>query len=79
GQQKYHPQHLCKHLVQAIEFPSSKFFHQIYRRRTAPIYRHPELRDRTESSLGAGFLDADDGSITDGDDHVWLGDRAQLE
>ncbi len=79
GQQKYHPQHLCKHLVQAVTFPSTKFFHQVYRRCTSPIYLHPELRDKSDDLPMEPFADPDDGSITDGDDHVWLGDRGQLQ
>ncbi|KAI0753624.1 hypothetical protein C8Q74DRAFT_1162808, partial [Fomes fomentarius] len=80
GSQKYHPHHLCKHLVQAVALPPAKFWLQVYRRRTIPIYRHPVLRDITQpNATTATYHDADDGTISDGDDHVWLGDREQLK
>ena len=83
GQQKYHPQHLCKHLVQIVPPPPLIFWRQVIRRRAAPLYRHPALipidenldgRDGVSSSIYGSFHNPDDGSITDGDDHVWLGD-----
>lgn len=81
GQQKYNCFHLCKHLVQATQPPPSKFFHFIHRRRTQPLYRHQWLipkEDSGETSLAAAFLE-DNGSITDGDDHVWLGNTKELQ
>ena len=83
GQQKYHPQHLCKHLVQMVPPPPLTFWRQIIRRRTAPLYRHPVLIPRDEdldgcdgvsSGTNGSYYNPDDGSITDGDDHVWIGD-----
>ncbi|PIL26554.1 hypothetical protein GSI_12312 [Ganoderma sinense ZZ0214-1] len=78
GQQKYHPQHLCKHLVQAVPDPSLRFFQEVYRRRAVPIYRHRELRPRSQKDTDE-YLEADEGTVTDGDDHVWLGDRSILQ
>ncbi|KAF9556594.1 hypothetical protein CPC08DRAFT_641377, partial [Agrocybe pediades] len=87
GRQKYDRHHICKHLVQAVGNPSISFWQEIYRRRTAPLYRHPELVKANEDSedevafvLNAGrkkklLYNAPDGSISDGDDHVWVGDR----
>ena len=77
GQQKYHPQHLCKHLVQAVPDPSLRFFREVYQRRMTPIYRHPELRAKSQKELNS-YPETDEGTITDGDDHVWLGDQEQL-
>lgn len=76
GAQKYSPHLLCKHLVQAVSAPSPDFFVRVVRRRTVPFYRHPELCERGKAP--GAFVDPDDGCITDGDDHVWLGDRATL-
>ncbi|KAJ7880468.1 hypothetical protein B0H13DRAFT_2278738 [Mycena leptocephala] len=76
GQQKYDAYHLCKHLVQAVGVPSNTFWVQIYRRRTMPIYRHPELVPIGEPR--GTFNDLDDGCITDGDDVVWSGDKEVL-
>ncbi|KAI0042580.1 hypothetical protein FA95DRAFT_1456218, partial [Auriscalpium vulgare] len=74
GSQKFNTHHLCKHLVQAVPEPSTRFWRQVIRRRTTPIYRHPELH----AVSAAAYADPNDGSITDGDDHVWLGDAAVL-
>ena len=79
GQQKYHPQHLCKHLVQMVSPPPLNFWRQIIRRRAVPLYRHPALIPRLGDEeldwvFSGSFYDPDDGSITDGDDHVWIGD-----
>ena len=83
GQQKYNQHHIFKHLVQAVGMPSINFWSEVYRRRTLPIYRHHELVEKSskpsESQPITGkrkhvnYLEVD-GSITDGDDHVWLGD-----
>ncbi|KAF9563661.1 hypothetical protein CPC08DRAFT_618896, partial [Agrocybe pediades] len=87
GRQKYDRHHLCKHLVQAVNKPSVSFWQEVYRRRVSPIYRHPELVQKSEDSedevelvLNAGrkkklTYHEPDGSITDGDDHIWTGDR----
>lgn len=41
-----------------------------------PIYRHPELHPIGEER--GTYDDLDDGSISDGDDIAWLGDKAVL-
>jgi hypothetical protein len=81
GQQKYDRHCLCKHLVQAVPRPPIKFWGQIYRRRTTPIYRHPALVPTLESQPWAEqeYVDPDDGCITDGDDHVWVGNPEVLK
>jgi hypothetical protein len=82
GRQKYHRHHLCKHLVQAVKPPTASFWHSIIRRRTTPMYRHPDLvqiGEDGEPLATLGFQDPDDGSISDGDDHVWLGDKDVLK
>ncbi|RDX42199.1 hypothetical protein OH76DRAFT_1320566, partial [Lentinus brumalis] len=80
GAQKYHPHHLCKHLVQAVPDPLPiKFWRDIYRRRTTPLYRHPDVQSSDSENSTEPYPNADDGTITDGDDHVWLGDRVQLK
>lgn len=71
GQQKYHRHHLCKHLVHAVAPPPPSFFTQVVRRRTLPLYRHPALVPR--GSPAGTYVDPEDGSISEGDDHVWLG------
>ncbi|KAF8162581.1 hypothetical protein B0H34DRAFT_650343 [Crassisporium funariophilum] len=81
GRQKYDRHHICKHLVQAVGLPSIPFWSEVYRRRTMPIYRHHEL-DASHQATGAkrkrtAYLDID-GSISDGDDHVWLGNPTIL-
>ncbi|RDX40008.1 hypothetical protein OH76DRAFT_1459607 [Lentinus brumalis] len=79
GAQKFNAHHLCKHLVQAVREPDIKFWRDIYRHRTVPLYRHPALKRVDDITPLEPFQDADDGSITEGDDHVWLGDRGQLK
>ncbi|KAJ7572692.1 hypothetical protein C8J56DRAFT_806824 [Mycena floridula] len=76
GQQKYDAFCLCKHLVQAVKPPSISFWGQVSRRRTQPIYRHPELRSRDSATFPS--FEVADGSISDGDDKLWLGDVAML-
>ncbi|KAJ7193522.1 hypothetical protein GGX14DRAFT_449176 [Mycena pura] len=76
GHQKYNPHHLCKHLVQAVPPPSADFWVEVIRRRTKPLYRHPELRPINQPR--GSFDDYDDGSITDGDDQVWTGSKSML-
>lgn len=80
GQQKYNCHHLCKHLVQAVKPPSSTFWHHVHRRRRNPLYRHPCLVPKDGDQLPALLPEssANDGSITDGDDHIWLGDVTEL-
>ncbi|KAG6808563.1 hypothetical protein H0H92_003721 [Tricholoma furcatifolium] len=77
GHQKYDWHLLCKHLVQRVTSPSSKFFIQVVRRRKPPFYKHPELRPSTPSTINASDT-SDDGGITDGDDHLWLGQKSVL-
>ena len=78
GQQKFHSQHLCKHLVQAVPTPPMHFWRQVVRRRTSPLYRHPELASLHADGMARDYADPDEGSITDGDDHVWLGNAEAL-
>ncbi|KAG6818800.1 hypothetical protein H0H93_001521 [Arthromyces matolae] len=52
GRQKFDAHLLCKHLVQLVGLPSSRFWTQVYRRRTIPFYRHPELKPKDQSSSG---------------------------
>ncbi|KAG6806312.1 hypothetical protein H0H92_011825, partial [Tricholoma furcatifolium] len=59
GRQKYDRHLLCKHLVQGVISPSSKFFIQV-------------IRATATSDM------SDDGGITDGDDHLWLGQKSVL-
>jgi hypothetical protein len=77
GQQKYHQHLLCKHLVQAIPEPPSKFWGEIYRRRTVPFYRHPEICPEGTVKRPR-YIDPDDGSITEGDDHLVSGNPKLL-
>jgi hypothetical protein len=67
--------------VQAVPLPPIKFWGQVHRRRTTPIYRHPALAPTLESQPWAeeDYLDPDDGCITDGDDHVWVGNPKVLK
>jgi hypothetical protein len=43
-----------------------------------PLYRHPCLVDKRLQATDVLYANPDDGSITDGDDHFWLGDTATL-
>lgn len=81
GQQKYNCFHLCKHLVQACQPPPSAFFRFVHRRRTQPLYRHPWLRPKEDNQNASSAMISSDeeGGITDGDDHVWLGDTKELQ
>lgn len=46
---------VCKHLVQAFQPVPSKFFLKVKRRRTAPFWKHPNLKPlEGESSSGGG-------------------------
>jgi hypothetical protein len=76
GHQKYQHHHICKHLVQAVPTPPIKFWGAIVRRRTIPLYQHPALTLKNEDSIPSyerAYVDPDDGSITDGDAHIWVG------
>ena len=48
--QKYHSQHLCKHLMQAVPPPPIHFWRQVVCHRSLPLYHHPAL----VSFLGIG-------------------------
>lgn len=76
GALKYNSFHLCKHLVQSVSQPPHTFFAQVFRRRVRPLYRHPALCHI--DAPAAPWLNPDDGSITDGDDHNYLGDELML-
>ena len=76
GRQKYDRHHICKHLIQAVPHPPLKFWRKVIRRRVIPIYRHPALvrkADNDGPGPATSYVDPDDGSITDGDDHLHLG------
>ncbi|KAF6757880.1 hypothetical protein DFP72DRAFT_989103 [Ephemerocybe angulata] len=60
GQQKYNPFHQCKHLVQAVGTPPKRFWQEVRRRRTSPLYLHPEIQG-PDTPLTHG-------TVTDGDD-----------
>ncbi|KAF8224694.1 hypothetical protein L208DRAFT_1225273, partial [Tricholoma matsutake] len=77
GQQKYNCHHLCKHLVQAVDPPEKCFWCEVVCRRVLPIYWHPALvvKGSTEETT---YIEPD-GSISDGDDHVWSGDSNILK
>ncbi|KAJ7802031.1 hypothetical protein B0H14DRAFT_2614794 [Mycena olivaceomarginata] len=62
--QAMHSCHLCKHLVQSLPHPPAKFWMEVVRRRTLPLYCHPAL-----VIPGSQWIEPADGSITDGDDH----------
>jgi hypothetical protein len=82
GQQKYQCHHLCKHLVHAVLHPPISFWRGVIRRRVAPLYRHPALVPQTndgEPSSDGEYANPDSGSITEGDDHVWLGNPEMLK
>ncbi|KAJ7790885.1 hypothetical protein B0H14DRAFT_3568406 [Mycena olivaceomarginata] len=64
--------HLCKHLVHAIGHPPVRFWTDVIRRRTLPLYRHPALVPRGQEN--ASYVEPANRSITDGDDHAWSAD-----
>ncbi|KAG8912440.1 hypothetical protein FRC01_005099 [Tulasnella sp. 417] len=76
GAQETDPHHLCKHLVQAVPKPPPNFFTEVVRRRTKPLYRHPALHQLGTSP--GEYWRAEDGSITEGDDHEGVGGHALL-
>jgi hypothetical protein len=53
------------------------FWRQVVRRRILPLYRHPALVSDIEA-MDVEHPDPDEGSITDGDDHVWMGNPDML-
>ncbi|KAF8233460.1 hypothetical protein L208DRAFT_1266739, partial [Tricholoma matsutake] len=78
GQQKHHPQHLCKHLVQAVPPPPLTFWRQVIRRRVSPLYCHALIPiDEDGADVDGPYHNPDDGSITD-DGHVWVGNPDTL-
>ena len=77
GQQKYNCHHICKHLVQSVNPPEKCFWHEVIRRRALPIYQHPALVAKG-STNGRAYIEPD-GSISDGDDHIWSGDHNILK
>ncbi|KAI9508958.1 hypothetical protein F5148DRAFT_951352, partial [Russula earlei] len=74
GQQKYHSQHLCKHLVQSVQPPPMHFWCKVVH---CYIYHHPALVSDIEVT-DVEHPDPNEGSITDGDDHVWMGNPDML-
>lgn len=82
GQQKFNAHHICKHLVQAVQAihtPPPSFWAQVIRRRTTPLYRHPVIQQELRQSQSSLRVNLEDGSITDGDDHVWKGESSTLK
>ncbi|KAK6984344.1 hypothetical protein R3P38DRAFT_3332875 [Favolaschia claudopus] len=63
--QAFNALHLCKHLVQAVPTPPTKFWTEFIDVVPFPLYRHQAL---TTSQTASTDLE-DPGSITDGDDH----------
>ena len=90
GRQKYDCHLLCKHLVQAVPSPPIRFWREVHRRRVLPIYQHPALVQKVVDGNRIKSADSDidmmdpdgyiepSGDITDGDDHIWSGDRKIL-
>jgi hypothetical protein len=74
---KFQSCHLCKHLVQAVPAPPPRFWLEVVRRRTLPLYRHPVLVP-IGREIGA-YCETVDGSISDGDDHGWSRNPEILE
>ncbi|KAJ7575436.1 hypothetical protein C8J56DRAFT_1063322 [Mycena floridula] len=74
GRQKFDRYHLCKHLVQSVPDLSLSFWTQVIRRRVLPLYRHVELVDKSVATetVAQELGEAEDGSITDGDDPGWI-------
>lgn len=80
GQQKYNCHCLCKHLVQAVPPLPVKFWGQVYWHQSTPIYWRPALVPilKGQSWKQQKYVDPDDGSIIDGDDHVLVGNPEVL-
>ncbi|KAI0291347.1 hypothetical protein B0F90DRAFT_1649621, partial [Multifurca ochricompacta] len=82
--QKYHSQHLCKHLVQSVQPPPMHFWCQVVCHHILPLYCHPALVSNINGmeiehvDTPTEHPDLDEGSITDGDDHVWMGNPDML-
>ncbi|OCH86626.1 hypothetical protein OBBRIDRAFT_706520, partial [Obba rivulosa] len=85
GRQKYNAYCLCKHLVQAVPPPPQHFWYKVVQRHTVPIYQHPCLYSMVSpvsdtevcppSAKSREYADPHDGSISDGDNHKWLGNK----
>ncbi|KAF8171142.1 hypothetical protein BJ912DRAFT_1025204 [Pholiota molesta] len=70
GRQKYDCHHLCKHLVQSVPPPPTKFWGEIRRRRVRPLYQHPALQARNPGPENEQSNELEmAGTITDGDDY----------
>ena len=66
--------------MKAVPAPLA-FWQKVVRLHVSPLYRHPALVPKDSDSLSGAEVachDPDDGSITNGDDHVWLGDSDML-
>ncbi|KAF9503537.1 hypothetical protein BS47DRAFT_1369462 [Hydnum rufescens UP504] len=66
GGQQLQVQHFCKHLVQVVEAatPQPKnFFEKLTCHQVMPIYKFPHITN----------IPATEGSISDGDDDIWMG------
>ena len=74
GQQKYNCHHICKHLVQSVNPPEKCFWREVVCRRVLPIYRHPALVAKGLINETSPAYIEPDGTISDGDDHIWSGD-----
>ncbi|KAF8575878.1 hypothetical protein K439DRAFT_1368764 [Ramaria rubella] len=74
---KYNSFHLFKHLVQAVLTAPINFFCKVVCSETVPLYQHPALHCQI-STVTSTWTNPDDGLITDGDDHLWLGDTSML-
>jgi hypothetical protein len=56
--------------------PPPRFWTEVVRRQTLPLYRHPVLVAQGQEK--AAYIEPTDGSITDGDDHAWSSDPKVL-
>jgi hypothetical protein len=43
-----------------------------------PLYQHPCLVAKDSNAKPGSYVNPDDGSITDSDDHVWIDDKSVL-
>lgn len=78
GTQELDAFHCCKHLVQSVPLPPASFFTYIVRRRVTPLFRHPALFDKAGPPRRDSEGEMVDRSVSNGDDHVWLGDKSVL-
>ncbi|KAI0054906.1 hypothetical protein BV25DRAFT_1816378 [Artomyces pyxidatus] len=70
GAQKFNTHHLCKHLVQATAPLPMRFWREVVRRRTMPLYEHRDLKPRDDPECAETPLNVPPiRSITNGDDH----------